>query len=107
MEYTFQDLKHKTVAELKEIAKGMEHEAVKGYTQLNKEHLLKAICTALGIDMHVHHEVIGLDKSKIKREIKKLKLERDKALEAHDHKRLKQIRKQIKVFKNKLRRAMV
>ena len=107
MEYTFQDLKHKTVAELKEIAKGIEHEAVKGYTQLNKELLLKAICTALGIDMHVHHEVIGLDKSKLKTEIKKLKLERDKALEAHDHKRLKQIRKQIKVFKNKLRRAMV
>ncbi len=107
MEYTFQDLKQKTVAELREIAKDIEHEAVKGYTQLNKEHLLKAICTALNIDMHVHHDVIGLDKSRIKREIRKLKLERDKALEAHDHKQLKEIRRQIKVFKNKLRKAMV
>ena len=107
MEYTFQDLKHKTVAELREIAKGTEHEAVKGYTQLNKEHLLKAICTALNIDMYVHHEVKGIDKSKIKREIRKLKLERDKVLEAHDHKRLKEVRRQIKKYKNKLRKAMV
>lgn len=107
MEYTFQDLKAKTVAELREIAKGSEHEAVKGYTQLNKEHLLQAICTALGVDLHVHHEIKGLDKSKIKREIRKLKLERDKALEAHDHEKLKKVRKQIKAYKNRLRRAMV
>jgi len=107
MDYTFQDLKHKTVAELREIAKDIEHEAVKGYTQLNKEHLLKAICTALNIDMHVHHDVKDMDKSKIKIEIRKLKLERDKALEAHDHKKLKNIRRQIKKYKNKLRRAMV
>ena len=107
MEYTFQDLKAKTVAELREIAKGIEHEAVKGYTQLNKEHLLQAISTALGVDAHVHHEVKGLDKSKLKREIRKLKLERDKALEAHDHDRLKKVRRQIKVYKNQLRRAMV
>ena len=107
MEYTFQDLKTKTVADLREIAKGIEHEAVKGYTQLNKEHLLQAISTALGVDAHVHHEVKGLDKSKLKREIRKLKLERDKALEAHDHDKLKKVRRQIKVYKNQLRRAMV
>jgi len=74
---------------------------------LNKEHLLKAVCTALNLDMHVHHDVKGLDKSKIKRGIRKLKLERDKALEAHDHKKLKEVRKQVKVLKNKLKRAMV
>jgi len=107
MEYTFKDIKGKTVAELREIAKSIEHEAVKGYSQLNKEHLLEAVCTALGIDMHVHHDVKGLDKPKIKREIRKLKLERDKALEAHDHKKLKEVRNQIKKYKNKLKRAMV
>lgn len=107
MEYTFKDLKAKTVAELREIAKGIEHEAVQGYTQLNKEHLLEAICTALGIDMHVHHDIKGLDKSKIKREIKKLKLKRDKILEAPDHNKLKEIRQQIKVYKNQLRKARV
>ena len=74
---------------------------------MNKEHLLQAISTALGVDAHVHHEVKGLDKSKLKREIRKLKLERDKALEAHDHDKLKKVRRQIKVYKNQLRRAMV
>jgi len=40
MDYTFDELEHKNVAELREIAAGMDHEAVQGYTQLNKEHLL-------------------------------------------------------------------
>ena len=66
MAYTFQELKKKNVGELKEIAKEMEHEAVKGYTQMNKDHLLHAICTALGLEEHVHHEVKGMDKAKIK-----------------------------------------
>ena len=80
MAFTFDELKHKTVGQLREIAKEMDHEAVKGYTQLNKEHLLEAICKALNLDMHVHHDVVGLDKTKIKKQIKELKIKRDKAL---------------------------
>jgi hypothetical protein len=60
MDYTFEQLKHKTVAELREIAKGNEHEALQGYTQLNKEHLLVALCKALGIKQE-HHDVVGVD----------------------------------------------
>jgi hypothetical protein len=52
MAHTYDELKHKTVAELREIAAGLDHEAVQGYTQLNKEHLLVALCKALGIDTH-------------------------------------------------------
>lgn len=107
MEYTFHDLKGKTVAQLREIAAGIQHEAVQGYTQLNKEHLLAAICKALNIDMHEHHQVVGIDKTKVKGQIKALKQERDAALEAHDSKKLKAVRKQIKKLKNQLRRAMV
>ncbi|GAB4379572.1 MAG: hypothetical protein Kow0042_29100 [Calditrichia bacterium] len=107
MEYTFKELKKMTAAQLKEIAAGIEHEAVKGYTQLNKEHLLVAICTALGIDMHEHHHAVGKDKTEIKMQIRKLKKERDQALEARDRKKLKEVRKQIKKLKNKLRREMV
>ena len=59
MAYTYHELKEKTVADLREIAKGIEHEAVEGATQMNKDHLLKALCTALGIDMHEHHQEIG------------------------------------------------
>lgn len=107
MEHTFKELKHMTAAQLKEIAAGIEHEAVKGYTQLNKDHLIKAICTALNIDMHEHHEVVGVNKKEIKVKIKELKKERDKALEAHDHKKLKSVRKEMKGLRNQLRRATV
>ena len=88
MAYTHNELKHKTLAELRDIAKDIEHEAVQGYTQLNKEHLIVAICKALGIEMHEHHEVVGVDKAAIKTRIKALKTKRDAALTAHDHKQL-------------------
>jgi protein-arginine kinase activator protein McsA len=57
--------------------------------------------------MYEHHEVVGVDKTKIKVQIKELKKERDAALEAHDHKKLREVRRQIKKLKNKLRNAMV
>ena len=107
MAHTFDELKHSTLAQLKEIAKEMDHEAVEGFTQMNKDHLLQALCEALGIEMHVHHEVVGIDKSSIKKQIKELKVERDKALEAHDHKQLKDVRRQIRKLKHKIRRATV
>jgi len=107
MAHTYDELKHSTLAQLKEIAKEMDHEAVEGFTQMNKDHLLQALCKALGIEMHVHHEVVGIDKASIKKQIKELKVERNKALEAHDHKQLKDVRSQIKKLKNKIRRATV
>jgi hypothetical protein len=107
MAYTYSELKSKTVAELREIAKGLKTEAVKGYTQMNKEHLLAAICEALNLDMHVHHKVVGVNKRKIKTRIKELKKIRAEALAAHDHAKLIHIRGQIKSQKQKLRRATV
>ncbi len=105
--HTYEDLKKKTVAQLREIAAGMEHEAVKGYTQLNKEHLLEAICKALNIDMHEHHEVVGIEKTTIKSKIKVLKKKRDEALAAHDFKQLKMYRRQIHGLKRRVRKSMV
>jgi hypothetical protein len=107
MAYTFKELKEKKVAQLKEIASGIDHEAVKGYTQMHKDRLLLAICTALGIATHEHHEVKGIDKSGIKLKIRELKKERDKAIEAHNHQELKAIRRRIKNLKKRLRKAMV
>ena len=63
MAHTYEELKHKTLADLREIAKEAD---VQGYTQMNKEHLLPALCEKLNIDMHAHHEVVGLDKAKLK-----------------------------------------
>jgi hypothetical protein len=107
MEYTFAELKKKNVADLRQIASEIQHEAVQGYTQLNKEHLLEAICTALNIDMHVHHEVVGLDKSKIKAEIRELKKQRDEAIKEKKPDELKQIRRKIHKLKKTLRKATV
>ena len=107
MAYTHQELKHKTLAELRDIAKDIEHEAVKGYTQLNKEHLVVAICNALNIDIHEHHDVVGIDKTAIKSRIKALKAKRDTALAAHDHAQLKHARRSIHSLKRQIHKATV
>ncbi len=106
-EHTYEELKHKTVAQLREIAAGIEHDAVKGYTQLNKEHLIAAICKALNIDTFTHHHAEGINVSEVKSKIKELKAQRDAALAAHDHKQLKAVRREIHSLKVKLHRAAV
>ena len=106
MAHTFEQLKHLTVAELRDIAKEIEHEAVQGYTQLNKDHLIVAISRALGIQ-HEHHEVVGVDKAPIKARIKELKKKRAEALSAHDHAQLKVVRRTIHRLKRRIHKATV
>jgi len=106
MAYTFEELKHKTLAELREIAKGSDHEAVQGYTQLNKEHLVVALSRALGIQ-HEHHDVVGIDKSSIKARIRELKTQRAAAVTAHDHAQLKVLRRTIHRLKRRIHKATV
>lgn len=106
MAYTFEELKKKTVAELREIAAGSQHEALQGYTQLNKEHLLVALCKALNIT-HGHHEVKGVNKGEIKAQIRQLKARRGEALKAHDHGQLKEVRRKIHHLKRMIHRATV
>ena len=107
MAYTHHELKHKTLAELRDIAKDIQHDAVQGYTQLNKEHLVVAICKALGIEMHEHHDVVGIDKGAIKLRIKALKAKRNEALSAHDHAALKKARRSIHRLKRQIHKATV
>ena len=103
MAYTYEELSLKTLEQLREIAKGMEHEAVQGYTQMNKAHLLPALCTAFGIDARAHHEAVGIDKSAIKAKLRKMKERRNEALAAHDHQRLRLVRRQIHHLKRQIR----
>jgi DNA-binding IclR family transcriptional regulator len=100
---TYADLHKKTVAELREIAKGLDQEVVQGYTQMNKEHLLPALCKAMGIDIHAHHVHAGFDKQGIKSRMKSLRAERAAALEAHDSARLSQVRRELHVLNHRLR----
>ncbi len=107
MAHTYEELKRKTVAQLREIAKGIEHEAVQGYTQMNKDHLLVAICNALHLDLHEHHRAVGINKAEIKARIKAFKLKRDEAIASHDGKQLKSIRRTIHHLKRRLHKATV
>ena len=107
MSYTFEELKHKRVADLRTIAEGIDHEGLQGYTTMHKEPLVLALCTALGIEAHEHHEVKGVDKSAVKTQIRDLKGKRNEALEAHDRKELKRIRREMHGLKRTLRKATV
>ena len=102
MAYSYDELKGKTVAELREIAK----DAVTGASQMNKDHLLPALCKALGIETHAHHEVHGIDKSSVKSQMRTLRSERDLALERHDHLRLTSIRRQRHRLNHQIRAHM-
>jgi hypothetical protein len=107
MAYTYHDLRAKSVADLREIAKSLGDATVSGYTQLNKAHLLPALCAALGVDTHEHHEVKGIDKHTVKAQMRALKADRATALEAHDHDRLKAIRRQLHRLNHRIRAASV
>jgi hypothetical protein len=107
MSYTYEQLHEMTVAQLREIAKGVEHEAVKGFSTMHKEKLIPALCNALGIEAHVHHRVVGLNKAQVKAEIRACKIRRDEALQKKDHGAYKNALKEIHRLKNRLRNAMV
>jgi len=105
MAHTFEELRKKTVAELRDIAKDIDHEALKGHTQMHKADLLKALCTALHLEAHGHHDVAGINKTEIKAQIRDFKKKRDEALVAHDHVQLKAVRRQIHRLKRMIHRA--
>jgi hypothetical protein len=103
MPHTYHDLKLKTVAELRELAKDLKHDAVQGYSQMNKDRLLPALCRALNIDMLEHHVAVGLDKVAVKAKMRQLKQDRQKALDTHDHPSLKNIRRQLHALNRQIR----
>jgi hypothetical protein len=107
MAHTYEELHGMTVAQLREVAEGIEHDALHGYSTMHKEDLLPALCTALGIEAHEHHEVVGIDKGKVKEQIRALKAERDQLEEAGDSKQLKRVRRKIRGLKRKIKKATV
>ncbi len=107
MAFTFHELKVKTVGELRDIAKDVNHEAVQGYTQLNKEHLLVALCAALNVPVHEHHDVVGIDKLALKAKIRELKKDRDAAIEAGDQAKLRAVREHIHGLNRQIKKHVV
>jgi hypothetical protein len=103
MPHTYEDLKKKTVAELRDLAKDVQHEAVQGYTQMNKDHLLPALCAALGIDAHEHHAAVAAEKGAIKARMRELKVACDRAKADGDHDRLHRLRREYHQLNHSLR----
>ena len=107
MAHTYDELKHKKVTELREIAEVLGEDVIQGAKQLNKEHLLEALCKALKIEMHVHHEVVGVDKASIKSQIRASKKKRDDAIKSKNNDEIVKARNKIRRLKKELRKAMV
>jgi len=106
MVITYEELKAKTVAELRDLAKDLTHDAVLGYTQMHKDQLVRALCRALGIDSHEHHQVVGIDKPALKAQMRALKKDRDAAIEAHDAEQLAIVRHKLHRLNHQLRSHM-
>ncbi len=107
MAYTYEQLSKMTVVQLREIAHGIEHDAVKGSSTMHKEKLLPALCLALGIEGHVHHEVKGIDKRAVKAEIRQLKAKKESAQQSKNYPEFKAAIRKIHDLKLKLRRSIV
>jgi hypothetical protein len=101
--HTYHELKTKTLQELRDIAKSLEHEAVRGSSQMNKEHLLPALCKALGIDTHEHAEVVGIDKPSVKSAMRSLKAQIAQALQSGDHAKARALRRQRHTLNHQIR----
>jgi len=107
MAFTYHELKEKTITQLRDIAKDLQHEAVQGYTQLNKEHLLVAVCTALSVPLHEHHDAAGIDKAAIKAKMRALKKDREAAVAAGDHDKLKAVRRSLHGLNRQIKKHLV
>ena len=103
MAHTYRELKEKTLQELRAIAATVQHDTVKGASQMNKEHLLPALCKALGIDAHEHADVVGIDKPALKAKMHELHKQRDAALDAHDAEAVRNIRRQLHHLNHQIR----
>lgn len=106
MSYTYAQLSNMTVAELREIAKGLEREELRGFLTMHKEKLLPLLCKALGVEIP-HHHVEGIDKTSIKQKIRELKVKREAALKSKNKDELHAIRQQIHKLRHELRKHLV
>jgi hypothetical protein len=108
MDHTWEELHKMPVKKLRQIAEELgDHTELHGFLTMHKENLVPALCHVLGIEDHAHHEVVGIDKTAVKAEIRALKVERDAAIAAKDSVELKRIRRRIHRLKRQLHKATV
>lgn len=100
----WKDLEKMTVLKLREEA--LNFPQIEGVHGKNKPQLMDELAHALGIAKpHVNFtETIVHTKSDLKHKIHELKAERDKLVQAHDYKKLHEIRRQMHELKHTIRR---
>jgi hypothetical protein len=104
-EYTYDQLRKMTVAKLREIAEGLQNDALQGHSTMHKDKLLPILCKILGIG--AHHAIHAAEKVRIKATIRKLKTRRDEGLGGHDRAKVATARVQIHALKRRLRQMAV
>ncbi len=107
MGYTYEQLSGMTAVQLREIGHARNHPDLPGIATMHKDKLLPLLCTVLGIEAHPHHVAAGIDKTKVKQEIRALKRERGAALEAKNGAKVREIREKIHHLKRLLRKSIV
>ena len=95
------ELEKMRVSDLRELAK--EKTELEGVSGLHKDELVEKLASALGIP-RPHKVAEGAGKLAIKQQIRGLKEERQKALDARDSEQLRRVRRNIHGLKRKLRR---
>jgi NCAIR mutase (PurE)-related protein len=100
----WKDLEKMTVLKLREEA--LKYPEIEGVHGKNKEQLMDEIATILGIEKpHVRLTAKVVEtKSDLKHKIQDLKIEREKLLVAHDHKKLHEVRRELHELKHTIRK---
>jgi uncharacterized membrane protein YjjP (DUF1212 family) len=100
----WKDLEKMTVLKLREEA--LKFPQIEGVHGKNKEQLMDELARMLGIEKpHSHFtENIVHTKADLKAKIQELKTERDKLLDAHDHKKLHEVRREMHELKHTIRK---
>ena len=100
----WRDLEKMTVLKLREEA--LKYPQIEGVHGKHKEQLMDEIAAALGIQKpHAQFtETIVHTKSDLKHKIQELKIEREKLLQTHDHKKLHEVRRELHELKHTIRK---
>ena len=100
----WKDLEKLTVLKLREEA--LKFPQIEGVHGKHKEQLMDEIAKALGIEKpHAHlADKVVHTKSDLKHKIQVLKIEREKLLQAHDHEKLHEVRREMHELKHTIRK---
>jgi hypothetical protein len=100
----WKDLEKMTVLKLREEA--LKFPEIEGVHGKNKEQLMDELAKALGIEKpHAHFtEKVVHTKSDLKHKIQELKSERTKLLQAQDHAKLHDVRREMHKLKHEIRK---